>query len=227
VAVFLYAGMMANLDETHNPNSDAMGRGLAAGFAVVFLIAEWLVLAVLLMIGGVKGEMPAWSAMTGTILLPLSRLFRGFCAGAFDNGTDARYILVPALIPPVIAATHVGALDDPASNLAALPTSLVAGSQSRSWRQLRCRDIPRSKPHGPLPPRRRNLPCSNSTTRKSRFAWKWPTAFTSSPGLAAMEWDNFFDDPDFGKQAIRSGAAADTSSSRCRKQELDMGIGRH
>jgi hypothetical protein len=76
VVVFLYAGMMANLGEMQNPNTDAMGRGMASGFALMFVLAEWFFLAILLLVGGIKGEMPIWSALTALILLPLS----GFAA---------------------------------------------------------------------------------------------------------------------------------------------------
>ena len=103
VAAILYAGMMANLGDVQNADTDAAGRGLGSGFGLVFMVAEWIALAIVLMIGGVNGAMPAWAAIVAAILWPLS----GFAAIAairlLEAGGSAAYQLVPALIAPVTA----------------------------------------------------------------------------------------------------------------------------
>jgi len=104
VAAFFYAGMMANLGEIQNANTDAMGRGMAAGFGLVFLIAEWFFLGVLLLIGGVKGEMPVSTAIAAALLLPLSGLSAGNALFRLEDGGSPLYQLVPGLIAPTIAA---------------------------------------------------------------------------------------------------------------------------
>ncbi|HML11185.1 MAG TPA: hypothetical protein VK432_10010, partial [Stellaceae bacterium] len=72
LAALLYAGMMANIGEIQNPMGDAAGRGMAAGFAMVLLMVEWVLLAVLLLIGGINGDMPNWAAIAAALLWPLS-----------------------------------------------------------------------------------------------------------------------------------------------------------
>jgi lipoprotein NlpI len=128
-AGFFYLGMMASLGDVQNPNTDAMGRGFAAAFAVVFGLLEWITLAILLLIGGVKGEMPNWSAIAAALLLPLSGIAALMAFEALDTGGSALYRLVPGALPPVIAAYAFWArLPGLHATLPALPTSLVAWS---------------------------------------------------------------------------------------------------
>lgn len=104
IAMVCYLGMLANMGEMQNASTDAMGRGLASGFALVFMLIEWLLLAILLLIGGVKGEMPVWSAIVAVALVPLSA---GAAIGVLeplDNHGDPHFQLVPGLLAPVMAA---------------------------------------------------------------------------------------------------------------------------
>jgi hypothetical protein len=129
VAIFLYAGMMANLGEMQNHNTDAMGRGMASGFALVLVLAEWFFLAILLLIGGVKGEMPVWSAMTALILLPLSGIAAINALTLLDHDASPAYQLVPGLLAPIIGLYAMWArLSVLHRVLPPLPTSLAAWS---------------------------------------------------------------------------------------------------
>jgi hypothetical protein len=127
VAVFLYAGMMANLGDMQNPNTDAMGRGMASGFALVFLVAEWLFLGILLLIGSIKGEMPSWATMAALILLPMSAWGGVASLTLLENGASPLYQWVPGLIAPIMAAYAIWARITALHRmLPPLPTSLAA-----------------------------------------------------------------------------------------------------
>jgi lipoprotein NlpI len=127
VAGFFYLGMMSSLSDIHNAHVDAAGRGLAEAFGALFAIALWVALAILLLIGGVKGEMPAWSAIAATILLPISGFAAMITVGLLDRGASPRYLLVPASIPPVVAAYALWARVSSLHRvLPPLPTSIVA-----------------------------------------------------------------------------------------------------
>ena len=127
LAAILYAGMMANIEEIQNANSDAMGRGLASAFALFFGIAEWIMLGILLLIAGVKGDMPNWSAIAAAILAPLSCIAAVLAMNLLDAGATPRWQLVPALLPPLIAAYALWArLPALHRTLRPLPISLAA-----------------------------------------------------------------------------------------------------
>jgi lipoprotein NlpI len=125
LAGFLYAGMMGCLLDIHRGGNDAFGRGLDAGFAMVFGIALWLMLGLLLLIGGIKGEMPDWSAILATLLWPLSALSAAMALDFIER--DGSYMIVPGLLPPVIAAYAMWSrLTGLHHFLRPLPTSIVA-----------------------------------------------------------------------------------------------------
>jgi hypothetical protein len=104
MTAFIYAGMMANLGEIQNPMSDAAGRGMAAGFSMVFLIVEWILLAVVMLIGGINGDMPNWAAIVASLLLPLSGFAAGDALTLLEDDASPLYQLVPGLTAPVMAA---------------------------------------------------------------------------------------------------------------------------
>jgi|SRR5215510_2876649 len=70
ITVLLYIGSIANI-LTMNA-SDPAGNGLSQSFAVLIAIALWILIAILLIIGGIKGEMPIWSAVSALLLHPAS-----------------------------------------------------------------------------------------------------------------------------------------------------------
>jgi lipoprotein NlpI len=102
LAIFLYAGMMAWLGDLQNPNI-GFGRALSAGFAFLFGLALWVVLGILLLIGGVNGEMPNWASITAAILLPLSGCAAAVALGFLEQDGSPFYQLVPGLAPPIIS----------------------------------------------------------------------------------------------------------------------------
>ncbi len=63
----------------------------------------WIVLGVLLLIGWVNGEMPRWAAIAAGILYPLSGIAAFVAAGLAYSYPGGWLVLVPALLPPLIA----------------------------------------------------------------------------------------------------------------------------
>lgn len=100
VAALLYALMLANLVNTGS--TDAAGRGLDRAFAGLAGLLLWVVLAILLVVGGIKGHMPLLSAVAAAILLPASAV-AAFVAAELYEQQGGWPILVPALLPLVIA----------------------------------------------------------------------------------------------------------------------------
>jgi hypothetical protein len=100
VAALLYALMLANLVNTGS--TDAAGRGLDRAFAGLAGLLLWVVLAVLLVVGGIKGHMPLLAAIVAAILLPASAV-AAFVAAELYEQQGGWPILVPALLPLVIA----------------------------------------------------------------------------------------------------------------------------
>jgi hypothetical protein len=70
LALALLAGFVGNLVSLHS--SDPAGNGLAYSFAILLGIAVWLLLAALLLIAGLRGEMPGWGVACAFLLHPLS-----------------------------------------------------------------------------------------------------------------------------------------------------------
>ena len=70
VGTFLWLAMVA-ISATMN-ESDAAGRGMANGFAVVTAIGLWIVLAILVLIAMTRAETPGLTRVAGLILVPLS-----------------------------------------------------------------------------------------------------------------------------------------------------------
>ena len=105
LTLFLWVGQIANLNQINA--SDAAGNALSDAFAVLLALAEWGLLAALLLMGGIKGEMPGWAAILAYVLHPAS------CAAAIATGSLMRgsagttipgLIVVPVVAPLAIAA---------------------------------------------------------------------------------------------------------------------------
>ena len=105
VACALYVAMLANA-------ATPLGGGEAAfsdAFASLFLtFALWIVLALLLVNGGLMGEMPRWSAIVAVMLVPLSGI-AAFVAIDMCSRHMQWAIVFPATLPPLIAAYAIWA----------------------------------------------------------------------------------------------------------------------
>jgi hypothetical protein len=86
-------------------DSDAAGNGMAQGFAFVLGIAEWVLLAMVLLVAGFGGGMLAWAKISAFILVP------GSCGTSLatvqlfaENEHAGKWLfVVPILLPPLIA----------------------------------------------------------------------------------------------------------------------------
>ena len=96
----LYIWMMINITGPSGGGGEAsLERALEALFLTVFL---WGVLAMLLIVGGVMGEMPRRAAIVAAIVHPLSG-FAAFVAIDMVSRHGVWALLVPGLLPPLIA----------------------------------------------------------------------------------------------------------------------------
>jgi len=99
-AVFLYAGMMGGLSDTSN--TDAAGRGIAAAFGALFATLLFVDLAALLVVAAIKGRMSVAGKVGSFVVVPATTVAIWIAADAWGH-RDASAILVPAVMPPLIA----------------------------------------------------------------------------------------------------------------------------
>jgi len=102
LALLVYAITLATLADL--AGSDAAGNAYAQAFGAIEIILLWLLLAVLMMIAGVKGEMPVPAVIAAVVLVPAS----GFVAMEVLELLSRPYLppfrwplVIPALIPPL------------------------------------------------------------------------------------------------------------------------------
>ena len=110
LAFFCWIGFVMCAVSMHE--SDAAGNGMAQGFAFVLGIAEWILLAMVLLVAGFGGKMPAWGKISAFILVP------GSCAASLaavqmlaENEYAGQWLFgVPILLPLLIAGYALWAL---------------------------------------------------------------------------------------------------------------------
>ncbi len=96
LAVVLYAGMMGSLSGA--PGSDAAGRGMALAFGAILATLLSIVLAVLLIVAAVKGEMSPVGRISVFVLLPAATVAIWAAVEAYGR-RDHSAIWVPGLLP--------------------------------------------------------------------------------------------------------------------------------
>ena len=100
VAVALYVALLANaFPPTGGGGEDRISQAFGAFFLTLSL---WLVLALLLIVGGVRGEMPRWMAYSAIALHPLAGLAEAIALDAVSRNVSGAMFFV-ALLPVVIA----------------------------------------------------------------------------------------------------------------------------
>jgi hypothetical protein len=108
-------------------SSDAAGNALASAFAAIEGALLWLVLGILLLIGGVQGRMPPSGAIGALLLLPLSAV-AAVTASEIYTDDHGWTILVPVVLPPLFAGYAVWArLPALHQVLRPLPTGALVG----------------------------------------------------------------------------------------------------
>jgi hypothetical protein len=98
LAVVLYAGMMGSLSGA--PGSDAAGRGMALAFGAILATLLSIVLAILLVVAAVKGEMSLVGKIGAFVLLPVATVAIWMAGDAYGQ-RDYSAIWVSALLPPL------------------------------------------------------------------------------------------------------------------------------
>jgi len=101
IAALSYLGMAACLSDLHG--SDAAGNGITAAFAVLFGIGVWVWLGILLLIAGVKGNLPFWAGIAVAILLPASAVTSAIGLD-METPQNPWLLIEPFALPPLIAA---------------------------------------------------------------------------------------------------------------------------
>ena len=102
LTTILYVGTVANLTTMHG--SDPAGNALSQAYAVFMVIGLWILLAALLLIAGLRGQMPRWAPLAALLLLPAS----GAAAlAAVQLLADTFYrakwpIVIPAVAPLLV-----------------------------------------------------------------------------------------------------------------------------
>jgi len=126
LAALLYVAMLSGL--APDEGTDAAGRGLAQGFALVFGVGLWIVLAILQMVAAIQGRMPLAATLALVILLPAAAVGTAYAMGLIEH-EGAQWLAVPALLPPLFVLYALWARF-PAlhTRLPAGPTSLVFGA---------------------------------------------------------------------------------------------------
>lgn len=128
IALILWLANLANAMQI--TASDAAGNGLSLGFGTIGLIALWVILGALLLLGAVRGGMAPRIMLTAIVMLPLS------CAAAVaalhvlsDASMPRSPIATIAVVPPVMMAYAVTALlpSAPSPKVTGLIDGLVWG----------------------------------------------------------------------------------------------------
>jgi hypothetical protein len=93
--------------------SDAAGNALAQAYAAIATIVLWVLLAVLVLIGGIKGAIPLPGMVVAAILVPASGYATMEALELLSRPHQPPHlwpIIIPALIPPLIVAYSFWAL---------------------------------------------------------------------------------------------------------------------
>ena len=107
IACGLYIAMLASV--TSPAEAGGGEAAIGAAFQELFVtVGLWIVLAVLLLVGGIMGEMPRWSAIVAVVLHPLSGV-AAFIALDMCSRNIGWAIVFPVLLPALIALYAVWA----------------------------------------------------------------------------------------------------------------------
>jgi hypothetical protein len=125
VAGVLYCALLIVSAAPLGGGEDAYSQAWAALLLTFWL---WVALAALLLVGGVKGHMPRWAALSALLLHPLSGV-AAFAAEDAASRHAAGALLIVALLPLVVAGYAFWArLPRLRAALPEVATSLAAGA---------------------------------------------------------------------------------------------------
>jgi hypothetical protein len=99
LAIGLYVAVLANAVPPSGGGEERISQAFGAFFLTLWL---WIVLALLLVVGGIMGRMPRWVAISAIFLHPLSGLAAFVALDAVSRHVSGAMIFV-VLLPPLIA----------------------------------------------------------------------------------------------------------------------------
>jgi hypothetical protein len=126
LAVLLYGPFITNILTARS--SDAAGRGMSLGFAVIQGLVLWIVLASMFAVAILRGAMPSYATAAAIVFLPLSAIAAASAMGLYNDRYGDWLAVVPALLPLLLAlyafwARMVGWHD----TLPPVPTTAILG----------------------------------------------------------------------------------------------------
>ncbi len=90
-----------------DPGSYGGESNTAVAFSQLYALGSgvllWIALGILLLLGWINGEMPRWAAIGAGVLYPLSGIAAFVAAGLAYSYPGGWVVLVPAVLPPLIA----------------------------------------------------------------------------------------------------------------------------
>jgi hypothetical protein len=102
--LFFWVGQMLNLNDIKTGGHG--GENFSDVFAVILSLFVWALVAALLLMGGMKGEMPAWAVLLAVVLHPASYAAAIAAGSLMQKGEAAKtwMVVVPAVAPVLMAA---------------------------------------------------------------------------------------------------------------------------
>lgn len=95
----LYLAMLSSISFSAGGGDASFGKAMASLF---FTVGVWISLAVLLIVGGVMGAMPRWSAIIAVILVPLAGVAT-FTAIDMCSRHIKWAVIFPVVLPLLVA----------------------------------------------------------------------------------------------------------------------------
>jgi hypothetical protein len=125
VAGALYCALLATVAMPSGGGEDAYSQAWASLLLTFWL---WVALAAMLLVGGVKGHMPRWAALSALLLHPLSGVAAFAAEDAVSRHVEGAFTIV-ALLPLVLAGYALWArLPRLRAHLPEFATSATAGA---------------------------------------------------------------------------------------------------
>jgi hypothetical protein len=126
LAALFWLLVLATLSDLSS--SDAAGNGLAQAFGAVEVIILWMLLAILMIIAAVNGQIPPTAGLAALILVPASGVVTMIALGLLSEPRISPFlwpIIIPAVIPPFVIA--FGLLAQVPSFRSAIPPGVASG----------------------------------------------------------------------------------------------------
>ena len=103
LTAILWAATVANCITIRS--SDAAGNALSQAFGVLMAIALWILLAILVILGAVRGGMPVWMRVAGVLLIPAAGAATVGAIQVLSQGTEwpVRWPLAVPILAPALA----------------------------------------------------------------------------------------------------------------------------